>query len=339
MLGNSVETIWNTFKHFNNLSDARGGTNFGAIHYMQIHALIEYVRNKLHRLNQAPDATGFTDDTMNAYIMKSAVGEAHGDPLDVADPPKLGKNNFHQWEEAVLAQLRAKKGNMDIPLAYVVRKPTPPSTYVDETEHLVYDTKHTGPGWEQDKKTVGNYIIGLLAQSNAKTWINAHLMSQDGSAMMVSLQTHFLGTTQVERTVQYAHTKCDKATFWSQAIYSFECFSTDLQEAFTLLAKYNVTIPEAEQIQLLHEKIKTDKADFNAAIVTSLMDGTLMTYADAVACVSQYVSHFFPASAMSRPRGKATVSGISLSQVAHEMHGNKYYYNGVDITDFTHRYT
>ena len=105
MLGNSVETIRDTFKHFNNLSDARGGTNFGVIHYTQIHALTEYVCDKLCWLNQAPDAAGFTDATMNAYIMKSVVGEAHGDALDVADPLKLGENNFHQWEEAVLAQL------------------------------------------------------------------------------------------------------------------------------------------------------------------------------------------------------------------------------------------
>ena len=275
---------------------------------------------------------------MNTYIMKSAVGEAHRDALDMADLPKLGENNFHQWEEAVLAQLQDKKGNLDIPLAYVVQKPTPPSTYVDETERLVYEAKRTGPGWEQDKKTVGNNIIRLLAQSNAKTWINAHLTSQDGSAMMASLRTHFLGTAQVERIVQYACTKCDKATFQLQVIYSFEHFSTNLQEAFTLLAKYDVTIPEAEQIQLLREKIKTDKADFNAAIITSLMDSTLTTYADAAAHVSQYVSHFFPASAMSHPHGKATVSGVRLLQVAHEMHGDKYYYNGVDITDFTCHY-
>ena len=42
---------------------------------------------------------------MNMYFMKSVVGKAHGDVLDIADPPKLGKNNFHQLEEAVLAQL------------------------------------------------------------------------------------------------------------------------------------------------------------------------------------------------------------------------------------------
>ena len=217
MLGNSVETIWDTIKHFNNLSDAHGGTKFGAIRYTWIHALMSMY--KLRRLNQAPDAAGFMDATMNAYIMNSVVGEVHGDALDMVDLPKLGKNNFHQWEEAVLAQLQAKKGNLDIPLVYVVQKPTPPSTYVDETECLVYEAKCTGPGWEQDKKTIGNYIIRLLAQSNAKTWINAHL------------------TAQVEHIVQYACTKHDKATFWLQDIYSFEHFSTDLQEAFTLLAE------------------------------------------------------------------------------------------------------
>ena len=42
---------------------------------------------------------------------------------------------------------------------------------------------------------------------------------------------------------------------------------------------------------------------------------------------------------MLRPCGKATVSGISLSQAAHEIHGDKYYYNSVDIIDFTHHYT
>ena len=105
MLGNSVETIWDTFKHFNNLSYAHVGTNFGVIHYTWIHSLTEYVCDKLCQLNQALDAAGFTDATMNVYIMKSAVGEVHGDVLDVADLLKLGKNNFHQWEEAVLAQL------------------------------------------------------------------------------------------------------------------------------------------------------------------------------------------------------------------------------------------
>ena len=42
---------------------------------------------------------------------------------------------------------------------------------------------------------------------------------------------------------------------------------------------------------------------------------------------------------MLHPHGKATVSGISISQVAHETHGEKCYYNGVDIIDFTCHYT
>ena len=113
--------------------------------------------------------------------------------------------------------------------------------------------------------------------------------------MIAALRTHFLGPTQVERIVQFTWAKCDKATYRSQAIYSFEHFSTDLQEASTLLAEYDNKVPQAEQIHLLHEKILTDKADFNAAIIMTLMDGNHATFADAVARVSQYVSHFFPA--------------------------------------------
>ena len=127
------------------------------------------------------------------------------------------------------------------------------------------------------------------------TWIKDHMASQDGSAMIAALRTHFLGLAQVERIIQYARMKRDKAVNRSQAIYTFEKFSTDLQEAFTLLAEYDTEVPQAEQIRLLREKIMTDKADFNAAAITTLMDGNHLTFADAVTRVSQYVSHFFPA--------------------------------------------
>ena len=48
-------------------------------------------------------------------------------------------------------------------------------------------------------------------------------------------------------------------------------------------------VPQAEQIRLLRKKIMTDKADFNAATITMLMDGNDVTFVDAVARVSQYV--------------------------------------------------
>ena len=134
MLGTLVKNIRDTFKHFNALADTRGGTNFGAIHYTHIHALTEYVQDRQRQHGQVLDATGFTDVVMNRYIDKLEVTENTLDALDVAEPPKLGENNFHQWEDAILAEVWAKKGNNNIPLVYVVRKPTPPVTFADETE-------------------------------------------------------------------------------------------------------------------------------------------------------------------------------------------------------------
>ena len=173
----------------------------------------------------------------------------------------------------------------------------------------------------------------------AKTWIKDHMTSQDGSAMIAAQTTHFLGPAQVERIVQFMWAKCDKATYCSQAIYSFEHFSTDLQEAFTLLANYDNEVPQGEQILLQHEKILMNKADFNAAIITTLMDGNHAAFADAVACISQYVSHFFPAGSNSPWCIWANMSSTSVAQIAQEKKGEKYFYNGVDITDFTRQHS
>ena len=141
---------------------------------------------------------------MNEYIERSEVNEQAGDKLEVAKPPKLRENNFHQWEDAILAQLHAKKGNNNVPFAYVVLKPTPPTVYADEMERLIYEATRTRPVWEEDKKTVRNFIIGLLEQTLAKTWIKDHMASQDGSAMIAALHTHFLRPAQVKCIIQYA---------------------------------------------------------------------------------------------------------------------------------------
>ena len=102
-----------------------------------------------------------------------------------------------------------------------------------------------------------------------------------------------------------------------------------------LLAEYDMEVPQAEQIRLLHEKIMMDKADINATTITMLMDGNHVTFADAVARVLQYVSHFFPASTTFVRHGRGNISAINVSQIAQERHGERYLYNGVDITDFT----
>ena len=160
MLGSSVQTIRDTFNHFNSLTDAGGGTNFGAIHYTRIHALTEYVRDGQRRHGQVPDVAGFTNAVMEGYIGKSEVTDTSADSLEVAEPLKLGENNFHQWEDAILAQLRAKKGNNDVPLAYVVRKPTPQPNM--QMKPSVSSTRQFGLV-QRGKKTRRRLVIISLA--------------------------------------------------------------------------------------------------------------------------------------------------------------------------------
>ena len=55
--------------------------------------------------------------------------------------PSCGNN-----KEQLVFWIKAYQGDLDIPLVYVVQKPTPPSNDVDETECLLYEAKYSGPG-------------------------------------------------------------------------------------------------------------------------------------------------------------------------------------------------
>ena len=68
MLGATVETIHDNFKHFNSLTEACSSINFGAIHYTHIHALMEYIRDQQCQYGQSLDPAGFTNAVMNEYI-------------------------------------------------------------------------------------------------------------------------------------------------------------------------------------------------------------------------------------------------------------------------------
>ena len=69
-----------------------------------------------------------------------------------------------------------------------------------------------------------------------------------------------------------------------------------------------------------------------------LMDENHITFADAVACVLQYVSHFFPVSSTFTWHGRGNILAVIMLQIVQEKCEEKYLYSGVNITDFTRRY-
>ena len=121
MLGSSVDDVRSIFKGFNNLADARGGVNFGAIHYTRVFALVSFAKDKKRR-GQDIIAADFTDEVMTDYISKAEAKKKDDGAvdLDLPTPPALADGNFYKWEQAVYANLLSKIGTRGIPLAYVV---------------------------------------------------------------------------------------------------------------------------------------------------------------------------------------------------------------------------
>ena len=208
MLGSSVEDIRSIFKGFDTLTETRGRVNFGAIHYTCIFLLVLFTKDKRCR-DQEIDADDFTQDIMEYYISKAEAKEAATEKseLDLPSPPTLGDSNFHKWEQSIYANLLSKVGTRGVPLAYVVRKDTAPDTYVDDAKHLIYKASQQGASWDEDNKTVGNYITSLLMGKPAETWIKHHIKAQDGRAMMTALRIHFLGQSQKEKLLRMCERK------------------------------------------------------------------------------------------------------------------------------------
>jgi len=338
LIGSSVVDVRNTFKAFNTLADGRGGVNFGAIHYQRVFALINFAKDKKRRGKEIV-ADDFTAAEMEKYIQQAEIKDSSKEKseLETTAPPTLGENNFHKWERAVYTNLLAKVGVREIPLAYVVRKDTQPETFADDQEQLIYEASRTGPSWDDDNKAVGNYITSLLTGKPAETWIKDLIPSQNGRGMMAALRVHFLGESQKERIVEDARRRRDGAYFKSQAIYTFEKFASELQEAFTTLAEYDDPVSPNEQLRLLRHKINTENDSFNASVNTVLMDHTRYdTFQKAVAQISVLVDQYFPAVA-TKTRGRV-VASVDVSNFATSSNNGRLYFEGIDITDFTRYY-
>ena len=336
MLGSSVSDIRSILKMFNTLSAARGGVNFGVLHYSRLFALVSFAKDKRRR-DQAIVAADFTDAVMREYISKAeAKASTEGEELEIPSPPELKDTNFHKWQQAVNTVLLTKEGTRGIPLAYVIRSETAPDEFEDDTERLIFEASRTGPAWEEDNKNVGNYLTSLLTGTQAESWIKPHVKSQNGRAMMTALRVHYLGQSQKEKIIEDARKKRDGAYYKSQGIYTFEKFSTDLHEAFQALGDYEREVEESEKIRLLREKIGTDNATFNASANAVLYSRDITTFETAVAEISLLVSRYFPSSAMKK--GRYGVAQVDVSKFATSSQNGRHYYQGVDITEFTRFY-
>ena len=201
LLGSSVDDVCSIFKGFNNLTEVRGGVNFGVIHYTRVFALVSFTKDKKHH-GQDIVAAEFLGKVISNYISKAEAKKKDDGAadLDLPTPPALADGNFYKWEQAVYTNLLSKIGTHGIPLTYIVQKDTIPKEFQSNMECLIYEVSRVGPGWDEDNKAVGIYIMSLLTGKLAETWIKKYIKVQDGKVMMVALHVHYLGQLRRKRS-------------------------------------------------------------------------------------------------------------------------------------------
>ena len=192
---------------------------FGAVHYARILGAILWVRDCTRR-GQDPVHGDLTPALLADYVEQGQFDRLEDD-VEVPDPPKLSESNFLEWEEAMLAKLGTKIGVRGVPLSYVVRRGLPPGRTIDDiqdsAERLIHETTHEGAQYRRDNIAVGQYIKGVLSGQDATAWVENFIDSNDGSEMINSLRTHFLGASQVEKIIEQARKRRDSAHYVRKA--------------------------------------------------------------------------------------------------------------------------
>ena len=344
MLGYTREDIRDLMKSFNSIAINSGGVVMGAVHYARIHALVRFIRDQLRR-GITPDANEFTTEVMNQYVDEANGKESSSDAgdLETPAPGKLTDENFDEWYDTVVIALQKSRGVLGVPLSYVVREDLPQDVTVDSLDasaRLIYQAPHAGAAYSQDNKKVGEYLNALLSGQDAHEWIKDFVRSLDGRAMMVALRTHYLGPSQIEARLDKAKAVKDNAYYRNEATYSFEKFTTDLEKAYSTLAKHGETVTEAEKLRLLRLKIQTDNASFKATTTSYLLTHT-GSYQDAISKLKTLVAQFMkpPGGATKKRAFRPGISGVTAQDFADRTDNGKCFCNGVDITDFTRQYS
>ena len=140
---------------------------------------------------------------------------------------------------------------------------------------------------------------------------------------MIALQRHYNGPDEQHRRLEEARARISKTFYKHEGTFTFEKFTTILQDAFAILAKYGEPVYEREKLKLLFTKSLNNHPDFKQEI--NICRQHYHTFEEAITYLKTVVSRLFLEAPKPKPR--RNISSVTAKEV-----------NGVDISDLTRWY-
>jgi len=241
----------------------------------------------------------------------------------VNKPEKFKYSEWNQWEESVYLYLNSITSRCGAPLSYVIRKDLAEDIEWKSLEREVqqiHAASLEGFMFQMDSKRVLAILKDLCLHTGAETWFRN---IQCGRKAMRALQTHYDGPDERHKRIEEARARIAQTFYKHEATFTFEKFTTILQDAFATLEKYGEPVYEREKLKLLFTKSLNNHPDFKQEI--NICRQHHNTFEEAITYMKTVVTRLFLELPKSRPR--RNISSVGTKEV-----------NGVDISDLTRWY-
>jgi len=247
----------------------------------------------------------FTDTVLKTYRIlyrDKKDSESIESSSYVSKPAKFTeKTRFPQWFRAFENWLGAQKGDMDVPMLYVLRAESTPLTGTDlanlSTIHAreIAGTHHTGPAFEADNGKVFDVIEDLTADGPAWNWVKKFKKDRDGRGAVFGMKAYYKGDAWRNKEVNSAHSGLDNGRYDREKQHNtFEHFANRQLDLYSILEENGEPIPAQKQIRDFLKRITATEMAAGKAAIAAAPGATFPTLETVVTFLSHFVSTINP---------------------------------------------
>ena len=316
------DSIRKLLEAISNRPVTRGGRHFGDRKIKELQALAWYLTDRSRR-GLPPDLDlycGNADQYISLAETDSLVSDRE---TIITKPGKFKYSEWNQWEESVYLYLNSIMSSCGAPLSYVIRKDLDPETEwnsLDSDAQKIHAAPLEGYTFNIDSKQVLSLLKDLCLNTGAETWFRN---IKCGRLAMKALQRHYDGPDERHKRIEEARARISQTFYKHEGTFTFEKFTTILQDAFAILEKYGEPVYEREKLKLLFTKSLNTHPDFRQEV--NICRQHYRTFEEAITYMKTVVSRLF----LEAPKAKSrrSIGSVATKEV-----------NGVDISDLTRWY-
>jgi hypothetical protein len=239
---------------------------------------------------------GLDDEVVCAMIREMALvtQEAKRDDK-LFYPMKFNPKKYISWARSFENYPDSLKGKSKVPLTYIIR---PNNVHPDEAEteyqRMVWSAPHNGFAYEEDNREVYCIYKDVMADTDGWTWFN-HVVEGDGRHAHQIITMHYRGDAETARRVAEAEAFLERLHFKSEALFSFEKYTTRLNKCFKLLEDNDQALAEAQKVKKMLKGVISTNPEVIAikAVVCSIHPTTNFNQASTL--MDGQIAILFPA--------------------------------------------